>query len=307
MARRAKLEIEVTGDGRGFERTMVQAERVAKKVGASIKNAFIGAFSAGAMIRFGRELLEQVQTIDKMAQKYNISTGEVQMLQDEAKRTHRTFEELVATSDKLEESLKRVHDAGSKPLLDPQSLQAIREFDKTLSSTKDKLKAGAGKDIAYTRNILGGGNLMDTLTGFGPVGVLRRMIFPGTGKRLDAELKDNEEMAANLERLEAEFRAKQRSRAANKAEMDRANAEADADVERITGRFTGKPEDEVPKDNRISELGGRGTGSSSDELARIGGFIGPGASNSTNVRILKQLEEIQRTLATRGIKINDTL
>jgi hypothetical protein len=140
------MALEVKGkvslDGSGFDRTLkgmsTQVSGFSNKVKAQIGGAFIAAFGASAVKNFGKELLEQAENIDALAKKFNLTTTQVQQLQEEAKRTGVPFEELVKDATKLEETLKNV--AGQPVLFSSENLDNLRAINEGMDEFSRALK-----------------------------------------------------------------------------------------------------------------------------------------------------------------------
>lgn len=132
----------VSLDGSGFSKTLgglgTQVTGLSGKMKAQLGGAFIAAFGASAIKNFGKELLEQAQTIDGLAQKFSLTTTQVQQLQDEAKRTGKPFEELVKNSDELEATLTRL--AGAPVLFSSENLDTLRAINEASDEFNKSLK-----------------------------------------------------------------------------------------------------------------------------------------------------------------------
>lgn len=123
------------------------------KVGGSIRNTFVGAFTAHSVIRFGQSIAADVRQIQELANKFNITTTEVQLLQGEAERTHQSFEQLVDDGKNLEAALANAKRNAAGVLFPPETIKQIESLDRAGKKTEGQLKATAGN---FLTNYFGG-------------------------------------------------------------------------------------------------------------------------------------------------------
>lgn len=162
-------------DGSPFEQGTARAKRqldgldaAFARVGNKWKSTFFTAFAAGAVVRMGRALGEDVKEINELAEKFGLTTDHVQMLQQEAERTNVEFKELAKNALEIEASLKNAAEHGAKPIYTREQLGAVEDLSTGLSGVWKNVKQIAAETARQAHYIFAGGmkHDLDFLLGF---------------------------------------------------------------------------------------------------------------------------------------------
>ncbi len=188
-----RLDLNAVGFKTGLENAEKQAERFASSTGKKMLGVAGGLFGINAMKRLAGEALESASNISRMADKFNLTTTEVQRLLDESERTGTSFEELVKNADDLEKTLTRL--GGNQVLFSPEQIGRMRDVNELLEGFKRDLQ-------------LEGANLLSN-----PFLLAKRMLYPLLGTDIEGT------MGGQPEDPKAEaFRQKDAARERAKAE-----------------------------------------------------------------------------------------
>jgi len=103
-----KISLDSSGFNKGIQNVERSADKFSSKLTKQVGGALLGAFSINAVMGFGKELLKRAEEIDKLANRFNLTTDQVQLLQKEAEKTGKTFEEMVKDAGDLEDTLARI-------------------------------------------------------------------------------------------------------------------------------------------------------------------------------------------------------
>lgn len=126
------------------------ADQFVGKIRNQIGGTLAGVFGVRSLARIGQEAIDNGHKIAQMANKFNLTTDEVQLLQKEADRTGTSFETLVSDAEKLEATLKRI--SGGEVIFSRQMVQELDEAHAKIKVFNDELAKQGAKAIE------GGGN-----------------------------------------------------------------------------------------------------------------------------------------------------
>lgn len=136
----------LTLDGSGFDTTLKNADKKASQFAGSMTKKLagtaLGFAGFSAFKQMGLAAIENAKEITKLSREFNLTTNQVQQLQEEATRLGKPFSDLVKDAEQLEKTLKTL-DGGEVLFSD----KAIRNMT-IASDFIETFKAEAGKTFA---------------------------------------------------------------------------------------------------------------------------------------------------------------
>jgi hypothetical protein len=321
-------------DGTQFDSGIKKAERTADKFANKTMNKLgglaAGAFGANALKNIGKQAMENAHSVVQMANKFNLTTDEVQLLKQESDRTGESFESLVKDAGRLEETLSKLR--GGEVIFSKKQIESLDQAHEVIN----EFKSGAARTMAKAIE--------------NPMGALKALMAPFAGKggmnaanEFFAEEPLNEKEVAFLEaeakkkraaqaRLDAEEKSKDKIAQMEKqtAELKEKAIDAGMTKEQQLQRLLEKrgalngmlgPENAetmairnlegAKLDAAIAELrGGLGKPETrkqlsplSDSLTSVGNFLG-GSTNSPQMKLLddanRLLRQIEKNTGRQG-------
>lgn len=131
-----RIGMDTSGLEVGFGRAEKAVDRFQNKLTRQVGGAVLGAFTAQRLVGFGREVIEQGVNIDRLSKKFNLTTTEVQLLQQESKRTGVTFEDLVKNADQLEATLSRL--SGGDVIFGADTVEMLTKSNEVIQEFKNQ-------------------------------------------------------------------------------------------------------------------------------------------------------------------------
>lgn len=126
----------------GFDSGIRFAEKQVNKFGTKMVKTLAGAFSIVAIAGMARQAMETAKNIDQLANRFNLTTDEVQLLQAESDKTGTSFSDLTKDAKKLEETLSRLR--GGDVLFSREQVETLKNAKEII----DEFKNQAGVEIA---------------------------------------------------------------------------------------------------------------------------------------------------------------
>lgn len=144
----------------GLQHAERSADKFSSRLTKQVGGAILGAFTIQRLIGFGKEVIEQGVNIDRLSKKFNLTTTEVQLLQQEAKRTGQSFEDLVKNADQLESTLSRIR--GGDVIFGRQMVEQLKNADEIIQEFKNQAGLNLATAIeqpgAFFKRLLAFGN-----------------------------------------------------------------------------------------------------------------------------------------------------
>ena len=140
----ARLDLNASGFSTGINTAEKSVDRFSNKLRNQVGGALLGVFGIRSLANIGRQAISSGHAISQMAEKFNLTTDEVQLLQQETDRTGESFESLVKDATKLEATLGRLR--GVEVIFSRQQVEAlesahqvIKEFNNSFAIEWAKL------------------------------------------------------------------------------------------------------------------------------------------------------------------------
>lgn len=298
-------------DGSSFNTGLKSAEKSADQFSKKLRNQVAGVaggfVGVNALKQMALAAMESTKEITQLANRFNLTTDEVQLLQAESDKTGTSFEKLVENATELESTLSRLK--GGNVIFDANSIQALE----TAREVIGEFKAGVQQRFA---EILGAsaGRLTPRQTEFMERDIQRKRQESANAaaqekqrvetedkiakmQRETAELRDQalpkEERLAKLQKERAEFLDK-RGFSPNTPESVAENDLKEAQLNAAIAKLSGGGSDSVAESRAFSPI--------SDSLTSVGNFLGTGA-NSPAIKAQDEanrlLRQIERNTSTQ--------
>jgi hypothetical protein len=302
-------------NGAGFTKTLNAAEKRADKFanGVTKKLAGVagGAFGINALKQMGMEAIENGAEIKRLADQFSLTTDQVQLLQEEAKKTGQPFSSLVKDAGELEKTLKRID--GGNVLFDQKTVEGLSAAKSVIQEFKDVAGQRVAGVIAWGMGLREGVQLTPEQRAFQEDELERKRAAQaaeqGAKKRAEEELKIHKinEDAAELEKKTRDAGLTKAERILE-LEKQRARILRDIEIAPFDDGTEGAAMDRLRLAKVNSEIAGLKTGGEtvkaqtkqmsplSDSLSSVGNMLGMNP-NSPQVRELNKanrlLEEIR--------------
>lgn len=130
----ALLSLNKTGFDAGMKSAEQSVEKFSHKLVHKFAHAALAAFGIHSLIEFGKEAVRQGVEIDHLAKRFNLTAEEVQLLQDESKRTGISFEELTKDAKELEATLDRIR--GGEVLFSDRQVEQLNNLNEIFEAFK---------------------------------------------------------------------------------------------------------------------------------------------------------------------------
>ena len=305
------LKCRISADASGFHSVLRGLEGAGTKFAASMGKMFFAMFSIGSMRSAYKELVEFVKGVDNITDKYNLTNDVAQQFLEYSRKTGKSLESLLSSSEGIADAWERIEKAGIKPLMTPEQLQSIREADALLGRYYNKVKVWFAGQLG--KRFSGGEPYFGPLTSSGFLGgwgvknfanifsnqmsKYQKTVFGGIGKLLVPQLRKVGLLPEKQEGIRFD-------------EYGYSQAIPE-DLQALwidlLNQDTGKLVSGTP-DKKVAALKSLGMKPSSDTLARIGGFVGESDRTAalTVIRAMnRHLSNIERALLSKGIKIQE--
>lgn len=319
-------------DGQPFQNTLKAAEKQADNFAAGLRKKTLGRLASGgagflalrSISNAVGEAMTEAREIDLLAKKFELTTTQVQMLQQEAEKTGKPFADLVKNGTELEATLERLGDG---------SVKFSSNVVKTLSTAQgfiDDVKTGfVGNAGKFGAGIMGGISKLFGIESEREVDAAQQQFALILRQRKEAEeahragAADREKAAENIRKINAEAKdieEKTADEQLTRAErLEKLTEKRRQMVEEIA-KFPHEPgsEGEASDRLRVAKLdaqiaglrGDAGTRAASrertlsplsDSLTSVGNFLGA----NPNAETRNQLSEANRTLKSIERKLSE--
>lgn len=302
-------------NGAGFTKTLNAAEKRADKfangVTKKLAGVAVGAFGINALKQMGMEAIENGAEIKRLADQFSLTTDQVQLLQEEAKKTGRPFSDLVKDAGELEKTLQRID--GGNVLFDQRTVENLAASAEAIQTYKDAVGERVGQIVGGLIGIGRGVQLTPEQRAFQEDELERKRAEQareqGAKKRAEEELKIQKinEDAAEIEKKTRDAGLTNAERILE-LEKQRARILRDIEIAPFEEGTEGAAMDRLRLAKVNSEIAGLKTGTEtvkaetkqmsplSDSLSSVGNMLGLNP-NSPQVRELNKanrlLEEIR--------------
>lgn len=309
-------------NGAGFQQTLKSSERAADKFAGSVRNKLAGlgagVFGINALKQMGMAAIENGKEISDLAKKFNLTTDQVQLLQQEAEKTGKPFNDLVKNADELEATLKRIE--GGDVIFSEQSVRNLTAVAEVMKTFKDAVGERVGNILGGMVGLQAGAALTPEQQAFAEILAERKRAEEQAKQAADKRL-EAEEKIRKINQEAKDIEEKTADEGLTKAERLNKLVEERKRMVAEIAKFPYEPGSEgeandrlrVAKiDNQIAGLradiaGATATKSQknfaplSDSLTSVGNFLGANPNAETRT----QLSEANRTLKSMDRKLSE--
>lgn len=132
----ALLGLNKTGFDAGIRAADQAVERFSHKLTHKVAHAALAAFGIHSLMEFGKEVIRQAVEIDRLANRFNLTSTQVQLLQQESKRTGMEFGELVKDAEELERTLERI--SGGEVIFSERQIEQLNNVNEVIQEFKNQ-------------------------------------------------------------------------------------------------------------------------------------------------------------------------
>lgn len=307
-------------NGAGFQATLKNAEKQADKFSAGLTKKLVGVGTGwmgfNALKAMGLAAIDNAAEITKLGKAFDLSTDQVQLLQAEAERTGKPFQDLVKDAEQLKETLSRLQ--GGEVIFSAQTVQNLTNAGQAIKAFKDAVGERVGDVLGGIMGTAGGVALTPAQQAFAEILAERKREEEREKQAAEKRLKEQEDIKKVIQEAK-EIEEKTVDEGLTKAERLNKLLEKRAQMVDEIARIPFEPGSmgEAQDRLRVARLdaqiaGLRGDTATtrtasktfspiSDSLTSVGNFLGA----NPNAETRNQLTEANRTLKSMDRKLSE--